>query len=76
MNIKSRLKKIENRIIKSDSEFCDCPGEIKLILPTIDGTPVIETFRGCDECGKPIERIEPLIFTFNFNSDVKLTGKA
>jgi len=68
MNIKSRLKKMENRIIKEDSEFCACERGVSIRLP--GDAPFPET---CDICGKPL-LIK--VITFNINSNVELTGKA
>ncbi len=44
MNILSRLKKIESRIIGNNSEFCDCVKEIQtfLILPSLENESVRE----------------------------------
>ena len=68
MNIKSRLKKMESRIIKEDSEFCACERGVSIRLP--GDAPFPET---CDICGKPL-LIK--VITFNINSNVELTGKA
>ncbi len=71
MNIQSRLKKMENRIIGSDSEFCDCQKEpqITVVIPTadgkgktIDGEQSEEPLEFCETCGKP--NPEPFHFTF------------
>jgi hypothetical protein len=62
MNIKSRLKKLQNQIIGNDSEFCDCEKEphITVIIPTadgegetIDGKPYEEPPEFCPACHKP-----------------------
>lgn len=57
MNIKNRLKKLENEIIKDDPLVCDCPKEFKsvVILPTADGETYTEPPDLCETCGKPIE---------------------
>lgn len=68
MNIKNRLKKIENQIIKPYSEFCSCPRTTVtfLILPTIDEKPQ-ETKQPeiCPDCQKPVEMREIKPATFN-----------
>lgn len=64
----SRLKKIECRVIKEDFEFCNCPKERIIKMP--GEKPLPET---CEKCGKPLLIT---VITFNFNSNVKLTGKA
>jgi hypothetical protein len=85
MNIKNRLKKIQRQVIKEDSEFCDCEKEIitVVLIPTADGgqttlsgEPYTEPPEFCETCGKPNEKLEPIHATFNFNSDVELTGQA
>lgn len=64
MNIKSRLKKMEDQIIKEDSEFCCCvrPLEIHVIEPdinkekgyceTCNGVCLFDKDIPCDVCGK------------------------
>lgn len=84
MNIKNRLKKMENQIIGNDSEFCDCVTELRtfVILPTLNGKgkmlnsdePYVEPPEFCESCGKP--NPEPLHATFTINPKVELTGKA
>ena len=83
MNIKNRLKKMENRIIGNDSEFCDCDKEPQFIvlIPTadgkgkmIDGKPYEEPPEFCEKCGKP--NAEPLHATFIINPKVELIGEA
>jgi hypothetical protein len=82
MNIKSRLKKLQNQIIGNDSEFCDCEKEphITVIIPTadgkgmVDGKPYEEPPEFCQACGKP--NPELFHFTFTINPKVELTGEA
>jgi hypothetical protein len=88
MNIKNRLKKVENQIIGNDSDFCVCERETKtiILIPTADGKgktidggngePYTETElpESCDNCGKPFS--EPLRITFTINPKVELTGEA
>ncbi len=79
MNIKSRLKKLQNQIIGNDSEFCDCVKEIRnvVIYPGANGEPIREPAEDyiapdrCETCGKP--NAEPLYFTIKPN--VNLTGE-
>lgn len=61
MNIKNRLKLLQSRIIKEDSNFCDCLKELQIIVlvptadgkgKTIDGKPYIEPPEFCATCGK------------------------
>ncbi len=83
MNIKNRLKLLQSRIIKEDSNFCDCQREPQIIvlIPTADGKgktiggkPYIEPPEFCATCGKP--NAEPLHVTFTINPKVELTGEA
>ena len=88
MNIKNRLKKLQNQIIENDSDFCGCERETKtiVIVPTADGKgktilggngePYTETDAPeiCQTCGKP--HAEPLHITFTINPNVELTGEA
>ncbi len=62
MNIKNRLRKLQNQIIGNDSDFCDCEKEphITVIIPTVDGKgkmvdgePYIELPEFCPACHKP-----------------------
>jgi len=61
MNIKNRLKLLQSRIIKEDSNFCDCEREPQIIVliptadgkgKTIDGKPYVEPPEFCETCGK------------------------
>jgi hypothetical protein len=60
MNILSRLKKIERRIIGNNSEFCGCEIEYRcyVIYPGANGEPIREpaedydTPERCETCGK------------------------
>ncbi len=83
MNIKNRLKLLQSRIIKEDSNFCDCEKELQIIVliptadgkgKTIDGKPYIEPPPICETCGKP--NADPFHFTFTINPKVELTGEA
>ncbi|CAN5551863.1 hypothetical protein BH10ACI1_BH10ACI1_18950 [soil metagenome] len=62
MNIKSRLKKMESRMVKVVSEFCDCNREPSIRLP---GEPPFPEF--CDVCYKPRLIIKP-----KFDDDIKI----
>jgi hypothetical protein len=82
MNIKGRLQKLQSRIIKEDSEFCDCQREphITVLIPTADGDrktvygkPYEEPPEFCPACRKP--NAEPLHVTFTINPKVELTGE-
>ncbi len=62
MNIKNRLKKLQNQIIGNDSEFCDCEKEPQIIVliptadgkgETIDGESYKEPPEFCPACHKP-----------------------
>jgi hypothetical protein len=83
MSIINRLKKLQNRIIGNDSNFCGCEKEPQIIIliptadgskQTIDGKPYIEPPEFCQACGKP--NAEPLHATFTINPNVELTGEA
>ncbi len=74
MEIKKRLKKMENLITASDSEFCDC---VKLVKFRIIETPEDDVESPniiCEICHK--RHREPIRITFNINPSVQLTGKA
>jgi hypothetical protein len=64
MNILKRLKKIENRVIKEVSAFCECELERNIRVP---GDPPFP--EKCETCGKPL-LIK--VITFNFNNDIKI----
>ncbi len=49
MNIEHRLKLLENRIIKEDSDFCDCDEQRSHREPGEAPLPEI-----CEFCGKPL----------------------
>jgi hypothetical protein len=74
---------METEIIKEDSEFCACPGEIRteVWIPFFDGEKYVSKLDGepipdgCPDCRKPIQR-ETIVVEFNAESDVKFTGKA
>lgn len=69
MNLRSRLKKIENRITKSDSEFCQCEKEVVFkIEPYSESQNLCEPII-CELCGK-LER--QMFFTFNFNHQTEV----
>ncbi len=62
MNIQNRLKKMENQIIKEDSEFCGCETGIRTIVLTptagggnqpLHGETYEEPPEFCETCGKP-----------------------
>jgi hypothetical protein len=83
MNIKNRLKKLQNQIIGNDSDFCGCQKEPQFIvlIPTadgkgkmIDGKPYEEPPEFCQTCGK--RNPEPFHATFTINPKVELTGEA
>jgi hypothetical protein len=82
MNIRNRLKKLQNQIIGNDSEFCGCQKEPQIIVliptadgkgKTIDGKPYVEPPEFCPTCGKP--NAEPLRVTFSINPKLELTGE-
>jgi hypothetical protein len=66
VNIKSRLKKIEDQVITPDSNFCQCPSEnvIHLIEPRLDeprgycawcrGVCTFNPDLPCEKCKKPV----------------------
>ncbi len=64
MNIKNRLKRLHSQVIKGDSEFCACPGEIltEVWIPHFDGEKYVPKLSGeplpdnCPVCRKPIEK--------------------
>ncbi len=59
MNIKNRLKLLQSRIIKEDSEYCACPDAKRFeFLERRDETDtLINAASGfCEKCGKPIEK--------------------
>ncbi len=71
MNLRSRLKRLQNQIIGNDSEFCGCDYEPQFIvlIPTADGKgkttggePYEEPPELCETCGK--RNPEPLHATF------------
>ncbi len=82
MNIKNRLKKLQNQIIGNDSEFCDCEKGVRFIITPNsdgkgkmpDGKPLTEPPEFCEKCGKP--NAEPFHATFTINPKVELTGEA
>jgi hypothetical protein len=49
MNIKKRLKKMENQIIEEDSEYCGCKKQRNVREPGDPPFPEI-----CEFCGKPL----------------------
>jgi hypothetical protein len=75
MNIRNRLKKMENQVIGNDSEFCDCEKGVRFIItPNADGKPLTEPPEFCATCGKP--NAEPLHATFTISTKAELTGEA
>ncbi len=82
MNIKSRLKKMENQITKEDSEFCSCEKGVRFIItPNADGKgklpdgkPLTEPPEFCEKCDK--QRAEPFHATFTINPSVELSEEA
>ena len=70
MNIPSRLKKIESRVIDNDAEFCNCEKEVRfyVIYPGENGEPIQEpsedynALERCETCGK--RNFEPIRTTF------------
>jgi hypothetical protein len=69
MQLIQRIKKMENRITKEDSEFCDCEKEVKFKIITCpeDDTQTPDT---CEVCSKPNR--EPLRFTFDFQNNLRI----
>ena len=84
MNIKNRLKRMEAKIRKPDSDFCTCSGEIRteVWIPHFDGEKYVRKLLGtpipdvCQRCDKPFMRGEPLRITFKLNSNAELAGEA
>ena len=70
MNIKNRLKKMEDEMQtgKSDSAFCECAGKqiikIQTKAQTTESPPEI-----CQVCGKEIRR---RLVTFKFSGDIEV----
>ena len=80
MSILKRLKKMEIRVIKKDSEFCGCEKKHQFIVliptadggkTTLDGKPYVEPPKVCATCGKPNK--EPFYCTFTINPNVEIT---
>ncbi len=70
MNIKNRLKKLQNQIIGNDSEFCGCEKEtVFKIVPFGESKETTETTI-CETCYKPMP--DPFDCTFSFNNNVKV----
>ncbi len=70
MNIKNRLKKMENQITKEDSEFCGCQTEtVFKIVPFEQREETPETTY-CELCRKPLP--DPFRCTFSFNNNIKI----
>lgn len=62
MNIRNRIKKLENQTVNNSAEFCDC-FDIhfrKMVDQVYNGTPYDETGASlpdgdyCDKCRKPV----------------------
>lgn len=68
MNIKNRLKRIEAKIIKEDSEFCECGDGVIFRIYTDPPLP-----EKCEMCGKPLSMN---VVTFQLTSNARLTGEA
>jgi hypothetical protein len=72
MNIKNRLKKMENQVIGNDSEFCDCEKEVKFKIITCPEDD-IESPGVCEFCNKPMP--EPFRCTLNISTNAQLDGE-
>jgi hypothetical protein len=71
MNLKNRLKKLENEAI-NDSTICNCQKELKIKIVTCpEDTLEISNF--CETCQKP--KAEPFRFTLNLNPNGNLNGE-
>ncbi len=59
MNIKNRLKKLQNQIIGNDSDLCVCPDakRFEFIERRNETDTLINAGSSfCEKCGKPIEK--------------------
>ena len=69
MNIKNRLKKLQNQIIGNDSDFCGCEKETVFeIVPFGESAETTETII-CETCHKPMP--DPFRCTFTFGNNIE-----